>query len=93
MLNDIRCWETEYGDIVVWGTHFPGEAYTAYRAMMEENCPDMPQDEILALGDFREFKPRWAHPFMLDEEDWSEHPYRISQWRHNGWVPFMVIDL
>lgn len=96
-MTKIQAWETDEGDIVVWGTHDPNEAYAAYEAWILENYgDDMKEESRLPRGAFSLHENfgvviRWGHPFLLQEEDWTERQDWVLKVFKDGFEPFMVV--
>lgn len=97
--DDVRAWDTEYGDYIAWGTHNPTIARTAVRKYILEVVGEDPEhlDEMTPpVKDFQNATRYWADPKVLEkEETWDASEYV----RHEeglipymGWVPYMVVN-
>jgi hypothetical protein len=96
--EDIRAWDTEYGDYVVWGTHSPSRARLAVRKYLLEVEAEMPEylDEVTPpFEDFGNARKMWADPKCLQSEEiWPKEmiqPHSEGLIPYMGWVPYMVV--
>lgn len=84
--TDIRVWETENAETVVWGTHDPAAAYPAALAFYK-SVSFAPEGLEEALAE--DADRYWAEPSMIDEEVWP-----ATSWRNepvDGWTPYLVV--
>lgn len=83
---EVQVWETEDGDIVVWGSH----SLTAVRNAVVSADLDgriVLEDRLDIAPDIRRY---FAAPELLDEEIWGWD--NISSEYVEGWVPFTVFS-
>ena len=97
---DIRAWDTEYGDYVVWGTHSPSRARITVRKYLLEVVAEKPEhlDEMTPpFSDFENARKMWADPKCLETEGiWDKSmiaPHSEGYIPYDGWVPYMVVAL
>lgn len=84
----ITAWETEPGDIVVWGTHDEATARRAIDAYAEEVGADFSGDNAVDLSCT---SCVWAHPAAIDIEDEPWPRSFQSREPRDGWVPVMLV--
>src|SRR5690606_29224789 len=84
----ITAWETEPGDIVVWGTHDEAAARRAIDAYAEEVGADFSGDNAVDLS---RASYVWAHPAAIDIEDEPWPQSFQSREPRDGWVPVMLV--
>lgn len=84
----ITAWETEPGDIVVWGTHDEATARRAIDAYAEEVGADFSGDNAVDLSCT---SYAWAHPAAIDIEDEPWPRSFQSREPRDGWVPVMLV--
>lgn len=96
--KDIKAWDTEYGDYVVWGTHSPARARLVVRQYLLEvigETPDHLDEMTPAVEDFENARKMWADPKVLDtEEIWPKdmiQPHSGDLIPVMDWVPYMVV--
>lgn len=98
--ENVQAWDTEYGDLVAWGTHNPTIARSAVRKYFLEVIGESPEslDEMTPpIEDFRCATRYWADPKALENEGpWNEGEYACHEEGfipYDGWVPYMVVSL
>lgn len=83
----IEAWDTENGEIVVWGTHDPVEAKVAFDHYEEVNQIDIDGENPPIY--FDEADKYWGDPRLRHQEEnwgkesWSSEPVK-------GWTPYLV---
>lgn len=86
-LPETEAWDTEMGDIVVWGTHDPIVAKNAYVEFARRNDAEIDED-FLEL-DFSYADKFWGAPHLRDQEvEWE--PQSFSTEPVEGWIPYLV---
>jgi hypothetical protein len=98
--DDIRAWDTEYGDYVAWGTHSPSLARSAVRKYILEVIGEDPEnlDEMTPpFEDFEKATRYWADPKAVEVEGmWDSSMFARHEdgyIPYDGWVPYMVVTL
>ena len=93
--TEVKAWDTEDGDIVVWGTHDPIEGLDAWVRYMVEDAGfsiDSPEVSVANAEDFRTPIKLWGSPELLEFEDrWQGE--LVSTEPQPNWVPYMVVIL
>lgn len=84
----IQAWESEDGDVMVWGTHDQAAAEAAFDRYCEEVGADYDED---SRPEFQYFSGYWAHPASLDIEDEPWPHSFVSNEPREGWVPVMLV--
>jgi hypothetical protein len=83
----IEAWETEDGNVVVWGTHDPQLAEVASTAYWELNRYD--EEDRPTVEEWESSgNPQWAYPSLKDEEVWAKDLYGDTE--QPGWIPYLV---
>jgi hypothetical protein len=96
---DMKAWDTEYGDFVVWGTHNWSRARLEVRKYLLEVVGEEPEHLdgcTPPAEDFKNARKMWADPRCLEmEEIWPKdmiQPHSEDLVPYMGWVPYMVIS-
>ena len=84
----VEAWETEDGDVIVWGTHDPAEAKGAFDRYCEEVGADFDED---SMPEFQYYSTYWPHPAAIDIEDEPWPRSFVGKEPISGWVPIMGI--
>lgn len=80
----IDVWETEDGEIVVWGTHDVERAKAAFESWAADTIGDASDIEQHFAGQLK-----WGHPLLPEIEVWPDE--LVSDVERPGWTPWFIV--
>jgi hypothetical protein len=85
----LECWETEWGVLVVFGTHDPNVAYAKAKEWYSQNS-EVPEDLEEGLRDYA--ARWWADPAVKDTDGEAWPDTLVSREEVPGWIPYLVVN-